>query len=339
MKQSNSPSVAVLGAGSWGTALAVSLAHAGCRPVLWGRNPEKMDLIREERENRQYLEGVELPESIEISSDLEYAVRDRSAVVFVVPAQAFRQTLLDSAAFLGEGTVIVNCAKGIEIGTQKRISEISAEIRPDLPFVVLSGPSHAEEAGRFLPTTLVAASEDKESAEFVQNLFMTDVMRVYTNDDVAGVEVGGALKNIIALAAGISDGMGYGDNAKAALMTRGLVEIARLGEKLGGKRLTFMGLAGMGDLIVTCTSMHSRNRRCGMMIGEGLEPAEAIRRVGMVVEGIHTTRAVHSLAEELHVEMPITEQLYQTIEGKIRGPEAVRNLMLRKRKDESEEWD
>ena len=337
MKQSNSPSVAVLGAGSWGTAIATALAHAGCRPVLWGRSAEKMDVIRKERENRQYLEGVKLPESIEISSDLEYAARDRDAVIYVVPAQAFRQTLADTAGFLSRNTVIVNCAKGIEIGTQKRISEIAEEIRPDLPYVVLSGPSHAEEVGRFLPTTLVAASKSKECAEFVQNLFMTDVMRIYTNDDVAGVEVGGALKNIIALAAGISDGMGYGDNAKAALMTRGLVEIARLGEKLGGRKLTFMGLAGMGDLIVTCTSMHSRNRRCGIMIGEGLEPSEAISRVGMVVEGIHTTRAVHSLARDLQVEMPITEQLYQTIEGKIRGPEAVRNLMLRKRKDEAED--
>lgn len=337
MKQSISPSVAVLGAGSWGTAIAIALAHAGCRPVLWGRNAEKMDVIRKDRENRKYLEGVKLPESIEISSDLEYAVRDRDAVICVVPAQAFRQTITDMAEFLSRKTIIVNCAKGIEIGTQKRISEIAEEIRPDLPYVVLSGPSHAEEVARFLPTTLVAASKNKECAEFVQNLFMTDVMRIYTNDDVAGVEVGGALKNIIALAAGISDGMGYGDNAKAALMTRGLVEIARLGEKLGGSKLTFMGLAGMGDLIVTCTSMHSRNRRCGIMIGEGLEPSEAIRRVGMVVEGIHTTRAVHSLAKELQVEMPITEQLFQTIEGTIRGPEAVRNLMLRKRKDESED--
>ena len=336
MKKSENPSVAILGAGSWGTAIAVSLAHGGHHPVLWGRSEESIRAIREDRENKKYLEGVMIPEEVELTSDLEYAVREKDVVIYVVPAQVFRGTFTDSAGFLGEGTIVVNCAKGIEVGTQKRISEIAAEIRPDLPFAVVSGPSHAEEAGRFLPTTLVAASKDPECAEYIQDLFMTDVMRVYVNDDVVGVEVGGALKNIIALAAGISDGMGYGDNAKSALMTRGLTEMARLGEKMGGSRLTFMGLAGLGDLIVTCTSMHSRNRRCGIMIGEGVPPSEAAARVGMVVEGINTTEAVHTLAEELSVEMPITEQLYQVIRGTVTGPEAVRNLMLRKKKNETE---
>lgn len=336
MKKTDHPSIAVLGAGSWGTAIAVSLAHGGHHPVLWGRSEAKIEQIRQDGENKQYLEGVAIPDEVELTSDLEYAVRGRDVVVYVVPAQGFRSAFQDSSAYLGEGTVVVNCAKGIEVGTQKRISEIANEIRPDLPFVVVSGPSHAEEAARFLPTTLVAASQSLECAELIQDLFMTDVMRVYTNDDVVGVEIGGALKNIIALAAGISDGMGYGDNAKAALMTRGLTEMARLGEKLGGSRLTFMGLAGLGDLIVTCTSMHSRNRRCGIMIGEGLDPAEAVRRVGMVVEGVNTTEAVHELAEQLAVEMPITEQLYQVIKGTVKGPEAVSSLMLRERKNESE---
>ncbi len=337
MNKPEHPSIAVLGAGSWGTAIAVSLAHGGHRPVLWGRNAEKIEEIRRDRENKRYLEGVSLPESIELTSDLEFAVSGRDAVIYVVPVQAFRATFTESAGFLGDRTIVVNCAKGIEVGTQKRISEIAKEIRPDLPFVVVSGPSHAEEAARFLPTTLTAASEHQEYAEYIQNLFMTDVMRVYTNDDVVGVEVGGALTNIIALAAGISDGMGYGDNAKAALMTRGLTEMARLGEKMGGNRMTFMGLTGLGDLIVTCTSMHSRNRRCGIMIGEGLEPAEAVERVGMVVEGINTTEAAYALAKELSVDMPITEQLYQVIRGTVKGPDAVANLMLRKRRHESDD--
>ena len=337
MKKTDHPSVAVLGAGSWGTAIAVSLAHGGHKTVLWGRNAETMENIKRDRENKKYLEGVKLPDSIEITTDLEYAVKNRDVVIYVVPAQAFRAAFEDSSGFLGKDSIVVNCAKGIEVGTQKRISEIAAEIRPDLPFVVVSGPSHAEEAGRLLPTTLVAASKNQECAERIQDLFMTDVMRIYTNDDVIGVEIGGALKNIIALAAGISDGMGYGDNAKAALMTRGLTEMARLGEKIGGSRMTFMGLAGLGDLIVTCTSMHSRNRRCGIMIGEGVDPAEAVRRVGMVVEGINTTEAVYEMAQELSVEMPITEQLYQVIRGTMKGPEAVSNLMLRKRKNESED--
>lgn len=336
MHISDNPLVSVIGAGSWGTAIAISLADAGRAPVLWGRNPEKMRKISESRENSQYLGGITIPDSVEISSDLEYAVSRADVVIYVVPAQSFRETFEKSAGFIKENAVVVNCAKGIEMDTHMRISEIAEEIRPGTPFVVLSGPSHAEEVGRLMPTTLVAASEDPSSAELIQDLFMTDSMRVYTNDDVIGVEVGGALKNIIALAAGISDGMGYGDNAKAALMTRGLAEMARLGDKLGGRRLTFMGLTGLGDMIVTCTSMHSRNRRCGILIGEGLEPEDAIKKVGMVVEGIKTTEAVYQLAGEIGVEMPITVQLHHVIEGTVKGPDAVRNLMLRKKKNEAE---
>ncbi len=329
--------VPVIGAGSWGTAIAVSLASGGNDVVLWGRNRVSMNETSETRENKKYLPGVIIPESVQITSDLKYAVSGRKIVIFVVPAQAFRETFENASAFLDPGTIVVNCAKGIELGTLKRISEIASEIRPDLPFVVLSGPSHAEEVGRLMPTTLTAASDDEECAKLVQDLFMTESMRVYTNNDVTGVEIGGALKNIIALAAGISDGMGYGDNAKAALMTRGLTEMARMGERMGGNRLTFMGLAGLGDLIVTCTSMHSRNRRCGILIGKGEAPADAIKHVGMVVEGIHTTEAVYQLAGKLGVEMPITEQLHHVIEGSVTGPEAVKNLMLRKRKNEGDD--
>ncbi|MDD7409002.1 MAG: NAD(P)H-dependent glycerol-3-phosphate dehydrogenase [Anaerovoracaceae bacterium] len=329
--------VSVIGAGSWGTAISISLASGGHDVILWGRNREKMSEAAASRENRKYLQDVKIPENVEITSDLEYALRDRDIVIFVVPAQAFRETFANASEYLKPGTVVVNCAKGIELGTLKRVSEIVKEIRPDLPFVVLSGPSHAEEVGRLMPTTLTAASDDEGCAKLIQDLFMTESMRVYTNDDVVGVEVGGALKNIIALAAGISDGMGYGDNAKAALMTRGLTEMARMGEKMGGERITFMGLAGLGDLIVTCTSMHSRNRRCGILIGQGVEPSEAIKQVGMVVEGIQTTEAAYQLSKKLNVEMPITEQLHLVIEGSVKGPEAVRNLMLRKRKNEGDD--
>ncbi len=332
----NEKKLTVLGAGSWGTAIAISLASNGHPVTLWGRNGEMMKEIQETGENHKYLPDVPVPESVTCVSSLEQAVQGADVVIFVVPAQAFRSTLQQVLPFLSENTVLVNCAKGIEIDTRKRISEIAREICPELPFVVLSGPSHAEEVGRFLPTTLVAGSSSLETAEQIQDLFLSDAMRVYTNDDVIGIEVGGALKNVIALAAGISDGMGYGDNAKAALMTRGLTEIARLGENLGGSRMTLMGLAGLGDLIVTCTSMHSRNRRCGILIGQGCKPADAVKEVGMVVEGVHTTEAVYQLAAEHGVEMPITEQLYQVIHDRISGPDAVKNLMTRKKKHE---WD
>lgn len=213
---------------------------------------------------------------------------------------------------------MVNCAKGVERGTHMLISQIAAQIRPDVRYAVLSGPSHAEELAKALPTMLTAAAEEEKTAVFVQDLFMTDGLRIYTSGDVTGTEIGGALKNIIALGAGISDGMGYGDNAKAALMTRGLTEIARLGVEMGAERSTFMGLSGVGDLIVTCTSMHSRNRRCGIMIGEGLKPEEATKKVGMVVEGMFTTEAAYELAKSHGVEMPIIEQIYRVIRGKCR---------------------
>jgi glycerol-3-phosphate dehydrogenase (NAD(P)+) len=233
--------------------------------------------------------------------------------------------------------VLVNVAKGIEQKTLKRLSEIALEKLPNAKYVVLSGPSHAEEVGRGMPTTLVSASEELEIAEYIQDVFMSDRLRIYTNSDVAGVELGGALKNIIALGAGISDGMGYGDNAKAALMTRGITEIARLGVKLGANLSTFSGLTGIGDLIVTCTSMHSRNRRCGIMIGEGMKPSEAVKKVGMVVEGIYTAEAAYELARQVGVEMPITEQIYHVINETTDAREAVTSLMTRQRKHETEE--
>lgn len=328
--------ITVMGAGSWGTAVATALAACGHEVHLWGRNTAMMSELQETRENKKYLPDVVLADNIECMSDAAAALSGAEMAVYVVPAQSFRSTFEATNRFIKDGAVVVNCAKGIETGTLKRISEIAGEIRPDLPFAVLSGPSHAEEVGRRLPTTLVAASEDLAVAEKVQDAFMSEFMRVYTNDDVVGVEIGGALKNIIALAAGISDGMGYGDNAKAALMTRAMTEISRLGVEMGAEKGTFMGLAGIGDLIVTCTSMHSRNRRCGIMIGEGMPPDEATKNVGMVVEGMYTTEAAYEMAQQHGIEMPIAEQLYHVIKGSVSGPDAVRNLMMRRKRHEED---
>lgn len=328
--------IAVMGAGSWGTAVATALAVNGYDVCLWGRNADMMSEMQEIRENSKYLPGVKLADNITCISDAEASLNDADIAVYVVPAQSFRSTFDATNRYIADDAIVVNCSKGIEQGTLKRISEIAAELRPDLKFAVLSGPSHAEEVGKGLPTTLVSASDDEHTAKIVQDIFMSEFMRVYTNDDVTGVEIGGALKNIIALAAGISDGMGYGDNAKAALMTRAITEISRLGVKLGAEKLTFMGLAGIGDLIVTCTSMHSRNRRCGIMIGEGVSPEEAVKRVGMVVEGIYTTEAAYEMSRRYDIEMPITEQLYHVIKGEVSGPDAVRNLMLRRRRHEED---
>lgn len=328
--------ITVMGAGSWGTAVATALAVCGHEVRLWGRNTAMMSELQETRENKKYLPDVVLADNIECMSDAAAALSGAEMAVYVVPAQSFRSTFEATNRFIKDGAVVVNCAKGIETGTLKRISEIAGEIRPDLPFAVLSGPSHAEEVGRRLPTTLVAASEDLAVAEKVQDAFMSEFMRVYTNDDVVGVEIGGALKNIIALAAGISDGMGYGDNAKAALMTRAMTEISRLGVEMGAEKGTFMGLAGIGDLIVTCTSMHSRNRRCGIMIGEGMPPDEATKNVGMVVEGMYTTEAAYEMAQQHGIEMPIAEQLYHVIKGSVSGPDAVRNLMMRRKRHEED---
>ena len=255
-------------------------------------------------------------------------------MLFSAPAQHFRSALASALEFIPENALVINVAKGIEQKTLARMSEIAAEHLDLNRYVVLSGPSHAEEVGRKLPTTVAAASYNLAAAEQIQDLFMTDRFRVYTTEDVVGVELGGALKNIIALGAGVSDGMGFGDNAKAALMTRGLTEITRLGLKLGAKPETFAGLTGTGDLIVTCTSMHSRNRRCGIMIGEGMSPAEATEKVGMVVEGMFTTEAAYELAKREGVEMPITEDIYRAIKGEITAADAVGILMGRSKKHE-----
>ena len=304
---------------------------------IWDINAEHLAQMEQERENVRYLPGVKLPGGISIKKTPEEVLSQVELVVFSAPAQHFRSALTQAKSYLTKDMVLVNVAKGIEQKTLLRLSQIAFELVPGANYVALSGPSHAEEVGQGLPTTLVAASPNPALAELVQDVFMSKRLRVYTNTDLVGVELGGALKNIIALGAGISDGMGFGDNAKAALMTRGLTEITRLGIELGALESTFAGLTGVGDLIVTCTSMHSRNRRCGIMIGEGMDPKDAIQKVGMVVEGVYTTEAAYQLAKKMGVEMPITEKIYQVIQGKLNARDAVTQLMSREKKHETEE--
>lgn len=326
--------IGVIGAGSWGTALATVVAGKGNHVKIWDINEAHVKSMEENRENVNFLPGVPLGDNIQIVYTTEEALKDADVVLFSAPAQHFRSALSSAKEYIKDDALIINVAKGIEQKTLARMSEIAAEELDMDRYVVLSGPSHAEEVGRRLPTTVASASKNLKAAEAIQDLFITDRFRVYTTEDVVGVELGGALKNIIALGAGISDGMGFGDNAKAALMTRGLAEIGRLGLKLGAKPETFAGLTGTGDLIVTCTSMHSRNRRCGIMIGEGMSPAEATEKVGMVVEGMFTTEAAYELAKRENVEMPITEAIYKTVRGEITAAEAVEILMGRERKHE-----
>jgi glycerol-3-phosphate dehydrogenase (NAD(P)+) len=273
-------------------------------------------------------------ENLTTSPNPQATVRDVDVVVFSAPAQHFRSALSSVMPYLTDNMVLVNVAKGIEQKTLKRMSEIAYELLPNAKYVVLSGPSHAEEVGQKLPTTVAVASKDMALAEYIQDVFITDRFRVYTNHDVIGVELGGSLKNIIALAAGISDGMGFGDNAKAAMMTRGMVEMARLGVALGGEASTFWGLTGMGDLIVTCTSMHSRNRRCGILIGQGMKPEDAVKEVGMVVEGMYTAEAAYELAHKVGVDMPFTDRIYKVIQGEVDATTAAFELMTRERKHE-----
>jgi glycerol-3-phosphate dehydrogenase (NAD(P)+) len=329
--------IAIIGAGSWGTALAVNLAGKGHAVSIWDVNAELLQELERDRENKRYLPDVSLHDGIGVSFGLQETLYGADVVLFAVPAQHFRSALLKAGPHIGYETPIVNVAKGIEKTTLKTCSQIAAEEIPACKFVALTGPSHAEEVGCGMPTTVVAASADPEQAAYVQDIFMSNRFRVYTNDDVIGAELGGALKNIIALGAGISDGLGFGDNAKAAMMTRGITEIARLGEKLGGRRETFFGLTGIGDLIVTCTSVHSRNRRCGILMGEGMNPEEAVRKVGMVVEGIHTAEAAWRLAKREDVEMPITEQICKVITGCVDTRDAAFTLMTRQKRHETED--
>lgn len=327
--------ILVLGSGGFGVALSVMLHKSGHRVAMWSKFPEELAAIRRQGENRRLLPGIPVDSSIELCDSLE-AAGEAELCLLAVPSFAVRATAKELAAHIGPRAVVANVAKGFEEASRLRLSEVIAQELLGRDAVVLSGPSHAEEIARNVPTTIVAACKNRANAELVQELLMNTNLRVYVNSDTIGVELGGALKNIIAVCAGICDGLELGDNTKAALMTRGLAEIARLGTAMGARAETFMGLAGMGDLIVTCTSMHSRNRRAGILIGQELSAEEAVERVGMTVEGISADRVAHALARQYGVEMPITDELYRVItEGK-NVRHALADLMQRPRRHENE---
>ena len=328
--------VCVLGSGGWGTALSLVLLENGHDVTLWSFTQEEYEAIRSAGENPM-LKGVPLPKALKLTWDMDDAA-GCGAVVLATPSFAIRTTARKLRDIVTPGAVLVSVAKGIEEGTSKRLTEaIEEETEGRCPVVALSGPTHAEEVGRGMPSAIVAASRDQQAAELVQRLFMNERFRVYTSSDVVGAELGAALKNVIALCAGVSDGMGYGDNTRAMLMTRGLTEIARLGVALGGKQATFAGLTGVGDLIVTCTSMHSRNHRCGILVGQGVEPHEAVKQIGAVVEGFYATKTARELAHKHGVEMPITEAAYAVLYEGMSPAEAMYRLMTRDGKQETED--
>ena len=327
--------VHVLGAGSWGTALSLLLHKNGHQVKLWSALTDEVKLLREKREHPSKLPGVHIPEEVEITDDLEVCLRDPDVVVLAVPSPFTRSTAKQIAPLVNKGQIIVNVAKGVEEKTLMTLSEIISEEIPDANVCVLSGPSHAEEVGRGLPTTCVVSAQKRETAEYLQGIFMSPVFRVYTTPDILGVELGGSLKNVIALAAGTADGLGYGDNTKAALITRGIAEIARLGTKMGARMETFYGLSGIGDLIVTCASVHSRNRKAGYLMGKGYTMQQAMDEVKMVVEGVYSAKAAKSLAEKYNVEMPIIMEVNKVLFEDKPASDAVRDLMIRDKKVET----
>ncbi len=329
--------VSIIGAGSWGTAVAVLLAGKGMEVRLWARDDKLAEKIRISRENSDYLPGTILDDNIIASSDLEYCCRGSKLTIIAAPSHAMRDICGLMKKYVLKEQIVVSLTKGIENDTLQRMSEIIKEHMPGNEAAVVSGPSHAEEVARGIPTAIVASSQKKAVAEYVQDMFMSPLFRVYTNPDIIGVELGGALKNIIALGAGIIDGLGLGDNTKAAIMTRGIVEMARLGESLGASRSTFAGLSGIGDLIVTCTSMHSRNRRAGIAIGQGKAVEEVLGSTKMVVEGIRTAKSAWQLAKRQKVEMPITQEIYNLLFNKANIKNSVMNLTMRSKTHEMEE--
>ncbi|SMC21570.1 glycerol 3-phosphate dehydrogenase (NAD(P)+) [Clostridium acidisoli DSM 12555] len=326
--------VTFLGMGSFGTSLGILLAKNQCKVTIWGRNDKEVEEVKATRVNNRYLPEVEIPKDVLITSDIKEAIRDSEYIVLAVPSYAIRSVCKLISKELNEKQILISIAKGIEEGTNLRLSQVIKDEAPLNPVVVLTGPSHAEEVSRNIPTAVVVSSADMKYAYKVQDLFMTKYFRVYTNDDIIGTEIGGAVKNIIALTCGICDGLGYGDNTRAALMTRGMSEIVKIGTLLGGKKETFYGLTGMGDLIVTCTSLHSRNRRAGIQIGKGVPIKEACENIGMVVEGISACDAFYKLKEKLNVCMPIVDELYQILFKNKDIKDAAHSLMSRDRKNE-----
>lgn len=328
--------IAVLGDGAWGTALALNLISGGHRAAVWGAFPENIEAMRRDRENRRFLPGVPLPDELELIPDMAEAVSGRDMLVLAAPSQYLRGTLQLLKDHLSSGQVLVNIAKGIEVGSLLRMSQLCEEVLgPRKNYAALSGPSHAEEVSRGIPTLVTVASRDPRTAGLVQKVFMNPRFRVYRSSDLIGVELGGALKNVFAVAAGILDGIGMGDNAKAALMTRGIAELARLGVKLGGRRATFSGLSGIGDLIVTCMSRHSRNRYVGEELGKGRKLDEIIRSMNMVVaEGVRTCEAAKALAESAGVETPLINGVYDVLFRDRSPREIITELMTRKARRE-----
>lgn len=324
--------LAVIGSGGWGTAIALLLASKGNSVYLWSWIQEETDRLNRDRENKEFLPGVKFPDNIICSHDMGECVKDAEVVVTAVPSPATRTTAKALSGYICDGQKMLNISKGLE--GSLRLSQVYQEEIPQADISVMSGPSHAEEVSRGFPTTNVISSKSEETAKELQKIFMTDVFRVYTSDDITGVELGGSLKNVIALCAGISDGLGYGDNTKAALMTRGLSEIARLGKAMGAREETFMGLSGIGDLIVTCTSMHSRNRRAGILIGKGKTLQETLDEVHMVVEGINTAKAAYNLSVQYRIDMPIIESAYNILYKGKSAKEAALELMNREMKSE-----
>ena len=327
--------VGILGAGSWALGLALLLNHNGHEVTVWSKVQAELDEISNTRINSKSLPGVIIPEAIKISGDLKEVVTDNELLVMAVASPYVRSTSKDIAALNVSDLKIVNVAKGIEENTLMTMTQIISQEIKDSEVAVLSGPSHAEEVSRFIPTTCVIGAENKEFAEYLQDIFMGNTFRVYINPDVLGIELGGSLKNVIALAAGIADGMGCGDNTKAALITRGIHEISRLGAAMGGKLETFYGLSGIGDLIVTCASKHSRNRKAGMLIGQGKSMDEAMKEVNMVVEGVYSAKAAYALAQKYNIEMPIVEAVKKVLFDNIPVNEIVHEIMSREKKTEN----
>ena len=326
--------ISVMGTGSWGTALAILLHNNGHQVMLWSAHPEKAASLNQTREDPKKLPGIKIPDGIVITGDEKTALDSPDIVVFASPSAYMRAISKRLSPLIRQGQIIVNVAKGVEENTLMPVCDIIKEEIPQADVCVLSGPSHAEEVGRLIPTTCVIGTHKRKDAEYLQNIFMSDVFRVYISPDMLGICIGGALKNVIALAAGIADGLGYGDNTKAALITRGIAEISRLGTAMGANPSTFSGLSGIGDLIVTCASMHSRNRRAGILIGQGKTKDEAMEEVQMVVEGVYSAKAAAKLGKKYGVALPIVDKVNEVLfEGKD-PKEAVDELMLRDSKAE-----
>lgn len=326
--------IAVIGSGSWGTALAVMFDKYGHDVAMWSFKEEEARRIIEDKEHKEFLPGVKISDSLKIVTSPEEAVKGADIIINAIPSKFIRVNMEKFVPFVKEEQIIVNVSKGIEEGTLLRLSQVLQEIFPKNKVFTLCGPSHAEEVARDIPTACVISGDDLETAKMLQNEFMNSMFRVYVNSDVIGVEMGAALKNVIALAAGMTDGLGFGDNTKAALMTRGMTEITRLGVAMGADVMTFAGLSGIGDLIVTCTSMHSRNRRAGILIGQGKTLKEAVEEVHMVVEGVNTAKAAKALANKYNVDMPITEEINKVLFEDKPARDAVLDLMMREGRHE-----